>query len=120
VQAAIAAVHAEAPRAEDTDWPQVLALYRLLGTIAPNPMVTLNHAVAEAMVNGPEAGLSLLKPLDDDERMAKHHRLAAVRAHLLEMAGDPDGARDAYLLAAKRTSSLPEQHYLAERASRLG
>jgi predicted RNA polymerase sigma factor len=120
VQAAIAAVHAEAPRAEDTDWKQVLALYRLLGTIAPNPMVTLNHAVAEAMVNGPEAGLALLEPLDDDERMARHHRLAAVRAHLLEVAGDRDAARDAYLLAAKRTSSRPEQRYLTERASRLG
>ncbi len=119
VQAAIAAVHAEAPRGEETDWPQVLALYRLLGTISPNPMVTLNHAVAEAMVHGPDAGLAMLKPLDDDERMAKHHRLAAVRAHLLELAGEPGAARDAYLLAAKRTSSLPEQRYLTERAGRL-
>jgi RNA polymerase sigma factor (sigma-70 family) len=119
IQAAIAAVHAEAPRAEDTDWPQVLGLYRLLGTVAPNPMVTLNHAVAEAMVNGPEAGLALLKPLDDDERMAGHHRLAAVRAHLLEMTGDLTAAREAYLLAAKRTTSLPEQRYLTARAERI-
>jgi predicted RNA polymerase sigma factor len=119
LQAAIAAVHAEAPRAEDTDWPQILALYELLERVGPNPMVTLNHAVALAMVRGPQAGLELLATLDRDERMARHHRLPAVRAHLLEMAGDLDPAREAYREAARRTTSLPEQRYLEARAARL-
>jgi RNA polymerase sigma factor (sigma-70 family) len=119
LQAAIAAVHAEAPRAEDTDWPQIVALYRVLARIAPNPMVTLNHAVALAMVDGPQAGLDLLRSLDADERLSGHHRLAAVRAHLLEMAGDRDAARRDYLLAARRTTSLPERRYLERRAGRL-
>ncbi|MQY06566.1 RNA polymerase sigma factor [Actinomadura macrotermitis] len=119
LQAAIAAVHAEAPRAEDTDWPQVLALYRLLARIAPNPMVTLNAAVAVAMVEGPRAGLDHLGPLDGDARMSGHHRLAAVRAHLLELAGETDAARTSYREAARRTTSLPEQRYLEARASRL-
>ncbi|TDC74967.1 RNA polymerase sigma factor [Actinomadura sp. 7K507] len=119
LQAAIAAVHAEAPRPEDTDWPQVLALYRLLSRVSPNPMVTLNEAVAVAMVDGPAAGLELLRPLHDDDRMSGHHRLAAVRAHLLEMAGDAYGAREAYRQAAKSTTSLPEQRYLESRAARL-
>ncbi|MBO4139145.1 sigma-70 family RNA polymerase sigma factor, partial [Micromonospora tulbaghiae] len=88
VQAAIAAVHAEAPTAEDTDWRQIVALYRVLERVAPNPMVTLNQAVAVAMVDGPRAGLALLATLDADGRTAGHHRLAAVRAHLLDMAGD--------------------------------
>jgi predicted RNA polymerase sigma factor len=119
LQAAIAAVHDEAPRAEDTDWREILELYRLLERVAPNPMVTLNHAVAAAMVHGPEAGLAMLDDLGSDERMAKHHRLAAVRAHLLEMAGDTVAARAAYRLAAGRTTSLPERRYLEARASRL-
>ncbi|NVI91871.1 RNA polymerase sigma factor [Actinomadura sp. BRA 177] len=119
VQAAIAAVHAEAARPEDTDWPQILALYRLLAHLSPNPMVTLNEAVALAMASGPSAGLDLLRTLDGDDRVAGHHRLAAVRAHLLEMAGDTDGARDAYQEAARRTTSLPEQRYLESRAFRL-
>jgi RNA polymerase sigma factor (sigma-70 family) len=119
LQAAIAAVHAEAARAEDTDWPQILALYRLLARVAPNPMVTLNEAVALAMVQGPQAGLELLRTLDDDERIAGHHRLAAVRAHLHELAGDRATARDEYLTAARRTTSLPERRYLEERAGRL-
>ena len=119
VQAAIAAIHDEAPRAEDTDWPQILNLYRLLEQISSNPMVTLNHAVAAAMVNGPESGLRMLASLEDDERIARHHRLEAVRGHLLEMAGDREGARAAYRLAARRTTSLPEKRYLEERASRL-
>jgi RNA polymerase sigma factor (sigma-70 family) len=119
LQAAIAAVHAEAARAEDTDWPQILALYELLERIAPNPMVTLNHAVAEAMVHGPQAGLELLRTLDEDDRMADHHRLAAVRAHLHEMAGDLAAARAGYRTAARRTTSLPEQRYLEARADRL-
>jgi RNA polymerase sigma factor (sigma-70 family) len=119
LQAAIAAVHDEAPRAQDTDWPQILALYELLERVAPNPMVTLNHAVAVAMVRGPRAGLDLLATLDADERMAAHHRLGAVRAHLLEMAGDTAAARAAYRDAARRTTSLPEQRYLEARAARL-
>jgi RNA polymerase sigma factor (sigma-70 family) len=119
VQAAIAAVHAEAERAQDTDWPQILALYELLERIAPNPMVTLNRAVAAAMVHGPEAGLDLLRPLERDARLAGHHRLVAVRAHLLELAGDHQAARASYQLAARRTTSLPERRYLQERAARL-
>ncbi|WP_117214757.1 RNA polymerase sigma factor [Allorhizocola rhizosphaerae] len=119
LQAAIAGVHAEAPSADETDWTQILALYGLLARMAPNPMVTLNHAVALAMVKGPQAGLDLLSTLDEDPRMAKHHRLAAVRAHLLEMSGEPAAAREAYELAAKRTTSLPEQRYLLDRAARL-
>jgi RNA polymerase sigma factor (sigma-70 family) len=119
LQAAIAAVHDEAPRAEDTDWPQILALYRLLEQVSPNPMVTLNHAVALGMVRGPQAGLDLLATLDADDRVAGHHRLHAVRAHLLEMAGDRQGARSSYLRAARRTTSLPEQRYLEARATRL-
>jgi RNA polymerase sigma factor (sigma-70 family) len=119
LQAAIAAVHDEAPRAEDTDWRQILALYELLERVAPNPMVTLNHAVARAMVHGPQAGLELLRPLDADDRVAGHHRLDAVRAHLLELAGDHAAARDHYQRAARRTTSLPEQRYLQARAARL-
>jgi RNA polymerase sigma factor (sigma-70 family) len=120
VQAAIAAVHDEAPRAEDTDWREVVTLYGLLARIAPNPMVTLNRAVAVAMVDGPRAGLDLLETLDGDERMAEHHRLDAVRAHLLEMAGDDAAAWESYRSAARRTTSIPEQGYLERRAARIG
>ncbi|GII60838.1 RNA polymerase sigma24 factor [Sphaerisporangium krabiense] len=119
LQAAIAAVHAEAPEAALTDWAQIVELYGLLGRIDPNPVVTLNHAVAVAMVKGPRAGLDLLADLDGDERMAGSHRPDAVRAHLLEMDGDLDGARAAYRAAARRTTSLPEQRYLDSRAARL-
>jgi RNA polymerase sigma factor (sigma-70 family) len=119
LQAAIAAVHAEAAFAEDTDWPQILALYELLERTAPNPIATLNRAVALAMVRGPQAALDLLRTLDDDKRTAEHHRLHAVRAHLLEMAGDSAAARDSYQAAARRTTSLPEQRYLEARADRL-
>jgi RNA polymerase sigma factor (sigma-70 family) len=120
VQAAIAAVHDEAERAEETDWEQIVVLYELLERLAPNPVVTLNHAVAVAMVRGAAAGLDKLRLLDRDGRLARHHRLEAVRAHLLEMAGDLDGARTSYLIAAGRTTSLPEQRYLESRAARLG
>ncbi len=120
LQAAIAAVHDEAADAADTDWPQILALYGVLEKISPGPVVTLNRAVALAMVHGPRAGLALLGTLDDDDRMEQHHRLDAVRAHLLELAGEPDAAREAYLRAARLTASLPEQHYLTLRAARLG
>jgi RNA polymerase sigma factor (sigma-70 family) len=119
LQAAIAAVHDEAARAEDTDWPQILALYGLLKRMSDNPMVTLNHAIAAAMVNGPPAGLELLKALDADERLAGHYRLDAVRAHLLEMAGDHQAAIAHYRAAARRTTSIPERNYLMTRAARL-
>ena len=119
LQAAIAAVHAKAARAEDTDWPRIRALYRLLERMAPSPVVTLNHAVATAMTEGPRAGLAMLAPLDADDRLAGHHRLHAVRAHLLEMAGDREAARTAYRTAARLTTSLPEQQYLQSRVARL-
>jgi RNA polymerase sigma factor (sigma-70 family) len=119
LQAAIAAVHAEAASTEDTDWRQILALYELLQRISPNPMVTLNRAVALAMVQGPQAGLELLRTLDDDRRTAAHHRLHAVRAHLQEMAGDRDAAISSYRIAARRTTSLPERRYLESRAAAL-
>ena len=120
LQAAIAAVHDEAPSNEQTDWPQVLALYQVLARVSPGPIVTLNRAVALAMVDGPRAGLALLGTLDGDDRMAHTHRLDAVRAHLLELAGDPAAARASYLQAARRSASLPEQRYLALRAAQLG
>jgi RNA polymerase sigma factor (sigma-70 family) len=119
LQAAIAAVHDEAARADDTDWPQITALYGLLERVSPNPMVTLNRAVATAMVDGPRAGLDLVAALEADDRVAGHHRLAAVRAHLLEMAGEQDEARAGYRAAARLTTSLPEQRYLLARAARL-
>jgi RNA polymerase sigma factor (sigma-70 family) len=119
LQASIAAVHSEAPRAEDTDWPQILALYTLLERIAPNPVITLNRAVAVGMVYGPRAGLDLLSTLDTDDRLARHHRLDAVRGHLLERAGDHAAARLAYQTAARRTTSRAEQRYLETRAARL-
>ncbi len=119
LQAAVAAIHDEAAHAEDTDWPQILALYGLLERISPNPMVTLNHAVAVAMVRGPKAGLELLRRLDDDDRISNHHRLDAVRAHLLEMAGDRAAASASYRSAARRTTSLPERRYLEAQAAQL-
>ncbi len=119
LQAAIAAVHDEAPTAEETDWPQILALYEVLAQVAPGPVVTLSRAVALAMVHGPKAGLALLGTLDTDDRMAHTHRLDAVRAHLLERAGDTVAARESYLRAARMTASVPEQRYLALRAARL-
>jgi RNA polymerase sigma factor (sigma-70 family) len=119
LQAAVAAVHDEAPRAEDTDWAQIAALYEVLERIAGSPMVRLNRAIAVAMVDGPAAGLALLEPLERDERMAGHHRLDAVKAHLLERSGDRAGARALYQRAAGRTASAPEQQYLLERAARL-
>ena len=119
LQAAIAAVHDEAARAEDTDWPQILALYDLLKRMSDNPMVMLNHAIAAAMVHGPSAGLELLNALDADGRLTGHHRLDAVRAHLLEMAGDHPAAIAHYSAAAGRTTNLPERNYLITQAARL-
>jgi RNA polymerase sigma factor (sigma-70 family) len=119
VQAAIAAVHDEAARVEETDWPQILGLYGLLERMSDNPMVALNRTIAHAMVYGPAAGLELLRRLDDEGRLAGHHRLHAVRAHFLEMAGDRDAAIAEYRIAAGRTASIPEQRYLLTRAARL-
>ena len=119
LQAAIAAVHDEAATADQTDWPQILALYTVLKRMSDNPMVALNHAIAAAMVNGPSAGLALLDVVRQDPRIRGHYRLDAVRAHLLERAGDRDGAIAGYLAAAARTASVPERNYLATRAARL-
>ena len=119
MQAAIAAVHDEAPSVAATDWPQILALYGVLEQISPGPVVTLNRAVALSMVHGPRAGLGLVGTLDSDERLALSHRLDAVRGHLLELAGDEAAAREAYQRAARMTASLPEQRYLTLKAARL-
>jgi len=119
LQAAIAAVHDEAPSAAETDWRQILALYEVLERVSPGPVVTLNRAVAVAMVHGPRAGLAVVGTLDDDDRMAHNHRLEAVRGHLLELAGELTAARNSYQRAARMTASLPEQRYLALRAARL-
>jgi RNA polymerase sigma factor (sigma-70 family) len=119
VQAAIAAVHDEAPSAEDTDWPQILALYRVLERLDPSPVVTLNRAVAVAMVDGPAAGLAVVDALAGDARVARSHHFESVRGHLLELTGDRDGARSAYQAAAQRARSLPEQRHLRTRAARL-
>jgi predicted RNA polymerase sigma factor len=119
LQAAIAAIHDEAPSAEATDWPQIMALYEVLMRLSDNPVVALNHAVAVAMSHGAQAGLDLLGKLEADERIAGDHRLHAVRAHLLEMAGERVAARDSYQAAARRTTNLPQQRYLHARAARL-
>jgi len=119
VQAAIAAVHDEAESVDTTDWPQILGLYDLLERLAPGPMVSLNRAVAVAMVAGPAAGLDVLAELESDRRLAGHHRLHSTRAHLLEMSDDPAGAVASYREAARRTTSLPERRYLTGRAARL-
>jgi RNA polymerase sigma factor (sigma-70 family) len=117
LQAAIAALHDRAPTAADTDWPQILALYGLLEQVSGSPVVTLNKAVAAAMAHSPEAGLAVLDAID--EQLAGSHRLDAVRAHLLEQAGDADGALRHYRAAARRTTNLPERRYLIRRAARL-
>ena len=117
IQAAIAALHDRAATAEDTDWLQILALYGLLERLTDNPVVTLNRAVATAMADGPAAGLALLDEVG--ERLSGHYRLDAVRAHLLEMAGDREGAIEHYRVAASRATNLPEQRYLTAQAARL-
>lgn len=119
LQAAIAAVHDEAPTAGDTDWPQILALYGVLERLDPSPVVTLNKAVALAMVDGPAAGLAVVRSLAGDARVDRTHHLDSVRGHLLELAGDHDEARKAYRAAAARAKSLPEQRHLLARAARL-
>lgn len=119
LQAAIAALHDEAASTEETDWPQILALYGVLMRMNDNPMVVLNHAIAAAMVHGPSQGLELLKPLETDERLAGNHRLDAVKAHLLERSGAHDAAVELYRLAAAKTSSVPERNYLMLRAAQI-
>ncbi len=119
LQAAVAAVHDEAPSAAATDWPQILALYGLLEQMDANPIVSLNRIIALAMVQGPRPGLEQLDALERDGRLAGHYRLDAVRAHLLEMAGDRDAAVACYLKAAGKTASVPERHYLTTQAARL-
>jgi predicted RNA polymerase sigma factor len=119
LQATIAAVHDEAPRAEDTDWPQILALYEMLLGLTDSPVVALNHAIATAMVHGPNAGLALLEPLESDARLATSHRLDAVRGHLLERSGETAAAVELYRKAASRTTSVPERNYLLMKAARL-
>ncbi|HET7235432.1 MAG TPA: DUF6596 domain-containing protein [Actinomycetota bacterium] len=119
LQAAIAALHDEAPSADGTDWPQILALYDVLEQVSPGPVVTLNRAVAVAMVDGPRAGLAVLGTIEQDARMTHNHRLHAVRGHLLELSGDADAARESYRTAARMTASVPEQRYLALRVARL-
>ncbi|MFI6317742.1 RNA polymerase sigma factor [Nonomuraea sp. NPDC050556] len=119
IQAAIAAVHAEASTYQDTDWMQISVLYGMLSRIAPAPTVTLNHAVAVAMAHDPTAGLAMLAPLLNDPAMRRHHRLHAVRAHLLELNGDVEAAAEHYRLAAQLTTSLPEQRYLNRRLRRI-
>jgi RNA polymerase sigma factor (sigma-70 family) len=117
LQAAIAAAHDRAQRAEDTDWGEILALYGLLEGVAPGPIVALNRAVAAAMADGPRAGLELLAEVEP--RLQGHHRVHAVRAHLLELAGDGAAAHAEYARAAELTASIPEQRYLTRRAARL-
>jgi predicted RNA polymerase sigma factor len=117
IQAAIAAIHDRARGAEDTDWRQILALYGLLEQMTRSPIVSLNKAVAAAMVDGAAAGLALLDAVD--ERLTGHYRVDAVRAHLLEMAGDKKAAMAHYRAAAGRTTSLPERRYLTKQAARL-
>jgi predicted RNA polymerase sigma factor len=119
LQAAIAAIHDEAPASDVTDWPQIMALYELLMQVSDNPVVALNHAVAVAMARGAPAGLELLASLQADERIADDHRLPAVRAHLLEMVGDRAAARDSYQAAARRATNLRQQRYLQAQATRL-
>jgi predicted RNA polymerase sigma factor len=113
------AVHDEAVQAADTDWPQILALYDLLRRLADNPMITLNYAIAAAMVHGPAKGLEMLDDLETDGRLADHYRLHAARAHLLERAGDYENAVKHYRAAAVKTASLPERNYLLTQAARI-
>jgi RNA polymerase sigma factor (sigma-70 family) len=119
LQAAVAALHDEAPSTAETDWPQVLALYGLLERMSDNPMVALSRAIAAAMVHGPATGLEMVNRLDDDARVAGHYRLDAVRGHLWEMSGDHQRAARHYRAAAARTTSLPERDYLLTKAARI-
>ena len=115
----IAALHAEAPRYDDTDWPQIVALYEVLGAMSDNPIVALNHAVAVAMAEGPGAGLRLIEPLAADERLEGDHRLHAVRGHLLERCGEGDAAASSFRHAATLTTNTQQRRYLLDQARRL-
>ena len=117
VQAAIAAVHDRARTADDTDWPQVLALYGLLEQVAPSPFVTLDRAVALAEVEGPEAARPVLAALEPE--LGGHQRWHAVSGHVAELAGDLAAARRHYLAAAGRATNLAEQRHLVRRAAGL-
>ena len=117
LQAAIAAVHAEAPSAAETDWREITALYELLEQVGPNPVFTLNRAVALAMLKGPQAGLQLLAEVQQDRRLTISHRVPAVRGHLLELAGDSAAAAEAYHIASRLTTSRPEREYLLRKAA---
>jgi predicted RNA polymerase sigma factor len=119
LQAAIAAIHDEAPSVEETDWPQIKALYEVLLQISDNPVIALNHAVAVGMADGPVSGLQRLETLATDKQLAEDHRLYAVRAHLLELSGETAAAREAYRAAARRARNLPQQRYLIGRATQL-
>ena len=119
LQAAVAAVHNEAKSADETDWPQIVVLYELLIRMTDNPMARLNHAVAVAMVHGPQQGLELLSALEQDVRLRNHHRFYAVRGHLWERAGDLGRAVADYQSAALKTGSLPERNYLLSKAAGL-
>jgi predicted RNA polymerase sigma factor len=119
LQAAIAAAHDQAARAEDTDWPQIVALYGALMGLSDNPMVALNHAVAIAMARGPAEGLALLERLDRDPRIRDHYRLDAVRGHLFERSGAVEAALTCYGAAAEKTASIPERDYLLLKMGRL-
>ncbi len=119
LQAAIAAIHDGSTRVEDTDWPQITALYGVLKRMSDNPMVALNHAIAVAMVDGPEAGLVLVNELDTEEKLRGHYRLDAVRAHLYEMTGDHARAILHYRAASDGTASIPERDYLNMKAARV-
>lgn len=119
LQAAIAAVHAEAARPADTDWTQILALYQLLDRVAPSPIFTLNRVVAVAMERSADQALQLLEALERRAQLAGHHRVDAVRGHLLELLGRPEAAAASYEAAARRTTSIPEQRYLRQRAHQM-
>jgi RNA polymerase sigma factor (sigma-70 family) len=119
IQAAVAAIHDDAERLEDTDWPQIAMMYRLLTQMTDNPMAALSHAIAVSMVQGPQVGLTMVEALDKDDRLRDHYRIAAVRGHLYERAGDRDSAIAHYLTAANRTVSTPERDYLMMRAAKL-
>jgi predicted RNA polymerase sigma factor len=119
LQAAVAAVHDEAPSASETDWPQIVAFYDLLMRMSDNPVVRLNHAVAVSMVQGPQSGLALLEELEKEDRLRQHHRFYAVRAHLKEKVGQNERAAEDYEAAAVKTASLPERKYLLAQAARV-
>ncbi|MEO7096662.1 MAG: DUF6596 domain-containing protein, partial [Polyangiales bacterium] len=119
LQAAIAAVHDEAARADHTDWAQIVALYAVLMRMSDNPMIALNHAVAVAMAEGIAKGLPLVEELARDPRIQGHYRLDAVRAHLLERSGAIAAALPCYEAAAAKTASIPERDYLLLKIARL-